>query len=222
MNWSLPQLWPNGRRRSGGEEEAPAGLVGSAPEHGIWLGTIGPSSWVGALSAYNEGSLHGAWLDLVRIETGEAWEAAQTHLLATSPEGGELRTRVLDATGLGRHLGQTPAAEDVVAIGRVARELSEEALPAFEAWIRISGWNPHEQAAAAAVEGFRGEYLGSHASIEAWAWEQLRDSGLLGPVPPELHPFLDALGWARSRLPGELVAGDLEGDGGRVAIFRRR
>jgi hypothetical protein len=78
------------------------------------------------------------------------------------PQEGEVRTRVLDATGLGLHLGQKPTAKAVVAIARVARDLPADALPAFEAWIDLSGWNPDEHGSEATLEQFRAEYQGSH------------------------------------------------------------
>lgn len=221
MNWTFPNLWNSASPDDQEDGTRPPCLCDNRPFHGLWVGTIGASNWVGALSAYNEGSLQGAWLDLMRIETTDDWEAAITHLRETSSDQSELRTRVLDATGLGLHLGQKPSGTDVVAIARVARHLSSDAIPAFEAWIDISGWDLCEHGAEVTMERFQAEYQGNHQSLEAWAMEQLRHSGLLGSVPAELVPFLDALGWVRSQRSGELVAAELAGSDSHVAIFLR-
>jgi len=197
---------------------APACLVEAPPRHGLWLGVIGPTNWVGALSAYNDGTLHGGWLDLARIDGEAAWRQACDHLIATSPEPREARIRILDATGLGRHLGQDPAAEDVVALGRAARDLAGEVLPAFEAWIELADWTPDRHGAGEALETFRRCFLGRFASLENWAHRRLEGSGLLTPVPRELRPFLDAVAWAHADVGGEVVEVVLaEQD---VAIFR--
>jgi hypothetical protein len=193
-------------------------LVETPPRHGLWLGVLGPTNWVGALSAYNDGSLHGGWLDLERVEGERAWRQACDHLIATSPEPREARIRVLDATGLGRRLGQDPAAADVVELGRAARDLSGELLPAFEAWIERTDWTPHHHGAGEALERFRRCFLGLFPSLESWAHRRLEESGLLAPVPRELRPFLDAVAWAHADVGGEVVEVGLAEQ--EVAIFR--
>lgn len=67
---------------------------------------------------------HGLWVDPERIESVVAWEAATSHLMATSPEAGQLSIRVPGATGRGRHLGHTAA---------------------FEAWIARTGRDPQQE-----------------------------------------------------------------------------
>ncbi len=196
----------------------PACLVEAAPDHGLWLGVLGPTNWVGALSAYNDGTLHGGWLDLEQVEDGGAWRQACDRLIATSPEPRDARIRVLDATGLGRRLGQDPAAEDVVELGRAARDLAGEALPAFEAWIERTDWTPDHHGAGEALQRFRRCFLGRFPSLESWAHRRLEGSGLLAPVPQELRPFLDAVAWAHADVGGEVIeVGLAEED---VAIFR--
>jgi hypothetical protein len=221
MNWILPNGWTSASPTSGDTSHGPAYLCDTPPCHGIWVGLIGADNWVGAMSAYNQGRLPGSWVDLLRVASTDDWERALTQLRESGAAGGEVRTRVLDATGLGLHLGQKPTGKAVVAIARVARDLPTDALPAFEAWIDLRGWNPDEPGSEASLEQFRAEYQGSHCSLEAWAREQLRHSGLLDSVPPELDAFIDALGWVRSQHTGELVAMDLEHPDQRVAIFLR-
>jgi len=196
----------------------PVCLVEAPPGHGLWLGVLGPTNWVGALSAYNEGTLHGGWLDLEQVGDDGDWRQACAHLIATSPEPRDARIRILDATGLGRRLGQDPAPADVVELGRAARALAGEVLPAFEAWIELVEWSPDHHGAGEALERFRRCFLGRFPSLESWAVGRLEGSGLLAPVPEALRPFLDAVAWAHADVGGEVVEVDLaEKD---VAIFR--
>lgn len=88
----------------------PAGIVTRAAM------TPGPAVYVACLAAYNNGTLHGRWVDLGIASTAEEIQACIAHVLATSPEPGAEEYAIHDHQGLPECLqGEWPDWEQVEA-----------------------------------------------------------------------------------------------------------
>jgi antirestriction protein len=126
-----------------------------------------PQIWVGSLSDYNNGVLHGAWLDAAREP--EAIEADIHTMLAASPwtartgepaeEWGIFDTDNFGDCRIDQH-------EDLDWVSGVAQGIAAHGL-AFAAWADVIE-DP------ALLAGFEEAYIGEYDSLEAYA-EQLVD-----------------------------------------------
>jgi antirestriction protein len=191
-----------------------AGEQASSPEH---RQPETPSIWVGSLADYNNGDLHGQWLDAAR-------EAADVHadiqaMLSRGPAAarGDLPEEwgIFDYEGFGRlRIGES---ETIEYVSQVARGIAEHG-PAFAAWADVM----EEQDL---LDGFADAYLGHYDSIEAYAESWLDDAGydrLLEEIIPEsIRPYVrfDAAALGRDLcLGGDVHV--LAADTGGVFVFR--
>lgn len=163
-------------------------LPGSDGEQREDLGTDRPQIWAGSLSDYNNGRLHGAWIDAAR-EPDEI-QADIDAMLAASPwaiQTGEPAEEwgVFDTDNFGDcRIGQH---EDLEWISAVAKGIAEHGL-AFAAWADVMEERE-------LLPGFEEAYIGEYDSLEAYAEELVRDLGydklLDRVVPPSLRPYVD-------------------------------
>jgi antirestriction protein len=148
---------------------------GSRPEAGELNGdqpekqepTEPPQIWVGSWLDYNNGRLHGEWIDAAR-ETDEVWADIQAMLAAspTAKQSGEAAEEwgIFDYENFGAlKVGEQ---ETISFVAAVARGIAEHGL-AFSAWADVM---EEEEA----LGGFADSYLGEYDSMEAYA-EQLID-----------------------------------------------
>jgi len=147
-----------------------------------------PRIWAGSLADYNNGVLHGSWLDAAR-DPEEIQADIQT-MLAASPwtartgepaeEWGIFDTDNFGACRIGQH-------EDLNWISAVARGIAEHG-PAFAAWADVVE-DPE------LLPDFEDAYLGEYDSLEAYAEQLIDDLGydeLLDQVlPPGLRTYVD-------------------------------
>jgi antirestriction protein len=160
MTHELPSNNPEGQQPIGqSSDEQVASAEQSSCES--------PQIWVGSLADYNNGDLHGKWLDAAR-EPDEIHADIQT-ILASGPAArrGEAPEEwgIFDYEGFGSlRLGEYEAIENVA---RLAAGIIEHG-PAFAAWAEATV--PDE----ATSEGFAEAYCGHFDSVAAYA-EQLVD-----------------------------------------------
>jgi antirestriction protein len=176
-----------------------------------------PQIWVGSLADYNNGVLHGAWIDAAR-QPGEIQADIDT-MLAASPwtartgepaeEWGVFDTDNFGACRIGQH-------EDLNWISAVAKGIAQHGL-AFAAWADVME-DPE------LLPDFEGAYLGEYDSLEAYAEELIHELGydelLDRVVPPSLRPYVDIniAGFAQDMwLNGEVQV--YHRSGGGVWIF---
>jgi antirestriction protein len=166
-----------------------------------------PRIWVGSWIDYNNGVLHGDWIDADREDT-ELWTDIQA-MLAHSPtaaETGETAEEwgIFDA----EHFGglRIDEQETVAWVAKVARGISAHG-PAFAAW---AGVVEDE----ALLDGFQDAYLGQYDSVQAYAeqvWGGLAFQQLSERhVPEHLRPYV--------HLDTEMLARDLQ-FGGRIYVL---
>lgn len=173
----------------------------------------GPRIYVASLSDYNDGRLHGAWLD-ADADPDELAEGIDT-MLARSPTPGAEEWAIHDADGFGPcHLGEY---EDLATISQLGQGIAEHG-PAFAHWAAICGTRDPEELAR-----FDDAYLGRWNSIEDYASELLDDLGIERLIrehlPDSLQHYvrIDVDGFARDlEYSGDVTAS--EGDDG-VYLF---
>lgn len=175
-----------------------------------------PRVWIGCLAAYNNGILHGEWLDAA-VANKELASAAQ-RILAASPEPAAEEYAIFDSDEFGSfRVGEYERLETVA---RVARGIKEHG-HAFSVWAELHDADPEM------LDHFEDAFLGEYDSPSAWAHEVLLDNWLrdaLDTVVPEpLRPYIhiDCAGWARdAELSGDV---DIEpAPGGGIYVFSTR
>jgi antirestriction protein len=176
-----------------------------------------PQVWVGSLSDYNNGILHGAWIDAAREP--EQIQADIKAVLAGSPwaartgepaeEWGIFDTDNFGACRIDQH-------ENLGWVSAVARGIKQHGL-AFAAYADV-------MQDEALLSGFDDAYLGHYDSLHAYVEQLINDLGydelLDRVVPTSLRPYvkIDVAATARDLLFG----GDLhavEATEGGVWIF---
>ena len=129
-----------------------------------------PSIWVGSLLDYNNGILHGDWIDATQPD--EAITAAVQHILTTSPSAasGDVAEEcgIFDYDEFGEW--KPGEYEDLRVVAVVARGIRDHG-PAFAAFADLHDADPD------ILASFEDAYLGEHDSIVAWAEAFLDESG---------------------------------------------
>jgi len=130
--------------------------------------TTTPRVYVACLAAYNNGCLHGAWIDADQ-PADELHEAVQ-RMLAASPEPGAEEWAIHDFEGFGElRLGEYESLERVAAIAAGIAEHGE----AFTSWLSYdSDRDPVDTSA------FEDAYLGEWDSLRAYAEDYAEQTGM--------------------------------------------
>jgi antirestriction protein len=189
------------------------------PEDAEQLRIRPPQVWVGSLSDYNDGSLHGAWMDAAREV--EAIQADIQTMLDASPLAAQTgqpaeEWGIFDHEGFGAF--RLAEYENLEVVSRIARGIAEHGL-AYAAYAEVMDGDPD------ALAGFTDAYLGHHDSIQAYAEQLVDELGYADlfnqAVPSSLQQYV--------RINTEALARDLELGGaihvlpaavGGVWIFR--
>jgi antirestriction protein len=177
-----------------------------------------PRIWVAALADYNQGTLHGAWIDAAREVADlqadiEQMLAASPLTVATGERAEEWAVHDYDGFGslrLDEH-------EGLGWISRVARGIAEHGR-AFAAYADVM---QQEEL----LDGFDTDYLGHYDSLHAYIEQLVNDLGydriLDENLPASIRPYvkIDVAATADDlRLGGDLHA--LPASDGGVWIFR--
>lgn len=169
--------------------------------------------YVASLSDYNDGRLHGAWLD-ANADT-EDLAAGVQEMLSRSPMPGAEEWAIHDYEGFGPlRFGEY---ENLATIAHIGQGIAEHG-PAFAHWAAICDSSDLDQLAR-----FDDVYLGHWDSLEAYAEEFLDDLGISDlierTIPEYLQPYvrIDTEGFARDlEYSGDVSSS--EGDNG-VYLF---
>ena len=92
--------------------------------------SINIAVWVCSLSSYNQGHLHGQWVDLDLIDTVEELQEAIDQILQDSPVENAEEWAFMDHDLGGIHIGENEDLEEVINIAKGLRE-HESAFVAF-------------------------------------------------------------------------------------------
>ena len=171
----------------------------------------GPRIYVASLSDYNDGRLHGAWIE-ADVAPEEIERSIQT-MLARSPSAGAEEFAIHDFEGFGPW--RPDEYESIGTVAVVARGIAEHG-NAFGHWAAIlNDIGPDDLAT------FEDAYLGHWPTVEAYAEELVEGIGLFNEddLPDSVSGYLhfDYEGFARDlELSGDITTS--EGDGG-VYVF---
>jgi antirestriction protein len=148
-----------------------------------------PRIWIGCLAAYNNGDLHGRWVD---ADDADKIERVRDEVLQTSPvctHGGHAEEyAVMDYDGFGSlstTLGEWPDFEILAAI---AQEIEKHG-PAFTAYIEACEPTLDKDLA----NGFEDAYRGEWDNEQDYAEHEITELGFAGVqlIPEELLSYLD-------------------------------
>jgi antirestriction protein len=166
----------------------------------------GARIYVASLTDYNDGRLHGVWIDA--DQEPNALQADVDAMLARSPTGHAEEFAIHDYEGFGKcQLGEY---DSLARVSRIARGIAEHGL-AFAAFVEARG--DEDQ-----LERFEDAYLGDWPSVEAYADDVMDGFGwqdaLYNQLPAALQPYvtIDTAGFARDlELSGDVTAVDHPG-----------
>lgn len=171
-----------------------------------------PRIYVADLAAYNDGTLHGKWIDAA--QSPEEIQAEIDEVLSSSPEPFAEEWAIHDYEGFGDlKLGEY---ERIADVSRVAL-LLEEYGDVFAGLVSHFGGLRDLDAAE---EAMRENYQGAYKSLEDWAYEFAMET--VGESA--LGPYASYIDWERVAHDAEL-GGDIftiETDDGQVHIFWSR
>jgi antirestriction protein len=159
---------------------------------------VGPWIYVACLAAYNNGKLHGAWInaasdiDWIREEIKD--------MLKTSPEPDAEEWAIHGYEGFeGIRLDEWHDIREVNDIAIALDEIDNASLLA-------QVYNALNDSIENAKEFIEENYQGCHKNIEEWAYQFLEDTGGLEGVPAHLESYIDFAAYARdAKLNGEIL-----------------
>jgi antirestriction protein len=169
------------------DHEQPPQPEPDEPEGGEQEPPVTPRIWVGSLSDYNDGVLHGEWLDAAR-ESDDIHSDIHS-MLATSPTAARTgqpaeEWGIFDHEGFGRL--RIDEYESIDYVSRLARGIVTHGL-AFAAWTEISNGDD-------TLDQFDRAYLGHFDGLDAYAQQLVDDGGyeqlLDNAVPQHLRPYV--------------------------------
>jgi antirestriction protein len=130
--------------------------------------TTAPRIYVACLAAYNNGRLHGEWIDA--DQTADELHEAACAMLAASPEPGAEEWAIHDYEGFGSlHLGEYEPLERVTNIAAGIAEHGE----AFTAWLSYDcDRDPAD------LSAFEDAYYGEWCSLRAYAEDYAESTGM--------------------------------------------
>ena len=149
--------------------------------------TTTPKVWVGCLASYNNGHLHGRWMDAVDYDT--LWENIQA-MLKNSPSPNAEEWEIFDTEYFPSNYKSYSLA-DLCKLGAWLAEDEDMADVKVE-FMSHFGYDDVDDARS----DFDDRYQGGHDSMEAFA-EQLFDECYLHDVPESVRNYIDYAKFAR-------------------------
>ncbi|MEN4475706.1 antirestriction protein ArdA [Mycolicibacterium cosmeticum] len=163
-----------------------------------------PTIYVASLADYNNGRLHGQWLNAAREP--EAIHADITAMLARSREPGAEEFAIHDYEQFG--LWKVGEYDSIEQVSQVARGIAEHGY-AFAAWADVFDGEP----ASFDTDSFQEAYLGHYHSVTDYVEQMADDFGYddsLAILPEALRPYV--------RFDYEALARDIETSGEIAAV----
>lgn len=150
----------------GGEQQPDELEQLTRPEHREYDRRHKPRIYVACLASYNNGVLHGSWVDADRNVS--ELQADIVAMLASSPTPEAEEWAIHDYDGFG---GYEPGEyEQLETVSRVATGIAEHGEP-FAAYVEWAGTSEE------ATQDFGNHYVGTYESAEAWARDVAEDQG---------------------------------------------
>jgi antirestriction protein len=153
---------------------------------------MSPRVYVACLASYNNGILHGAWIDAAQ-DSDQIMEDIGA-MLGSSPMPDAEEWAVHDTEGL-PDLGEWP---DLDQLAQVAQGIEEHG-DAYRAYLECF------DADTTSREDFQGRYLGEYRDREDFAADWLEQTGGLANVPEHLQAYIDFDAYGRDLVVGGAV-----------------
>lgn len=169
-----------------------------------------PRVYVACLAAYNNGKLHGRWIDA--DQGADHIRAEIAEMLKASPEADAEEWAIHDFENFGGL--RLSEGEDIGQLAELAELIAEHG-DVFAKLVDHVGGLEH------ARQLMQEEYAGAHDSLEDFAYEFLEDTGQLESLPENLRPYFDCERFGRDlELGGDLFT--IDGNNGNVHVFWNR
>lgn len=140
----------------------------------------GPRIYVAALAAYNNGKLHGEWID-ANQDPAEIREEIQ-EMLKTSPERNEEEWAIHDYEGFGKiKIGEF---EDIDKVSKIAEMIEKHGKVFAGVYSYLGDLDD-------AIEAMEERYLGQFKSLEDWAYQWAEDTGDIKSIPKQYENYID-------------------------------
>jgi antirestriction protein len=165
-----------------------------------------PRIYIACLAAYNNGILHGRWIDVDEDASAEVIREEIAEMLSESPIPGAEEWAIHDYEGFGCSLSEWEDIEKVAELGRMIGKHGR----AYIAYAEHVGRD------YATEQGFEESYRGAWNSEEAYA-EDLFDELYAHEIPENLRCYIDYEAFARDLFMGDCYSID-NPDGG-VYVF---
>ena len=167
-----------------------------------------PQIYVADLAAYNHGVLHGAWIDAT--QDPEDIEAEIQEVLSKSPVPDAEEFAIHDYEGFGSL--RLSEFEPIEKVSQVAKLIEEHGTMFAELVGHFGGASYIDDA----IEAMEERYQGAHKSLEDWAYEYAKDTGL-----ECAEPYVNYIDWEKFARDAEM-GGDIftiETEDGMVHVF---
>ncbi len=139
-----------------------------------------PRIYVADLAAYNNGHLHGTWIDST-LEPGEMWEQINA-MLGRSPIPGSEEIAIHDYEHFGPlHLSEY---ESIGTVSRIGRGFLEHG-HAFLHWVDLAGTSDPDE-----LDAFEDHYLGQYESLRDLGEEMADAHGIDHLIEEHLPEFI--------------------------------
>lgn len=172
-----------------------------------------PRVYVACLAAYNNGKLHGRWIDADQDADDIRAEIAE--MLNESPEPNAEEWAIHDC----EHFGglRLSEGEDIEQLAEVAELIVDHGDVLAKLVDHVGGLQYLEHA----KQLMEDEYTGAHDSLEDFACELLEDTGQLESMPENLRLYFDYERFGRDlELGGDVFT--IDGESGQVHVFWNR
>lgn len=169
-----------------------------------------PQIYVACLSSYNEGILHGLWIDADQ-EPDAIHEEIQQMLEESPAQGIAEEFAIHDYQGFGAaRIGEYEALEDISALANLIAEHGEQ--------LASKVWEHADRDLERARQYLEEDYQGSFSDLADWAEDYLDSIGQLREVPESLRQYIDFEAFARdAELGGDIFA--IEDENWKVHVF---
>lgn len=159
--------------------------------------------YVACLAAYNNGFLHGKWIDC-QGKNAEAIREEVQQMLKQSPEPDAEEWAIHDYEGFGSYKIEEWTSFDEIGAIAAAVENSEYDLDFITGVMDYRGCNAPE-----ALQFIEDNYLGVFDDLNAYAWDLLESTGDWDTIPKHLQGYFDIEAYSRDiDLNGEVFTVD--------------
>lgn len=141
-----------------------------------------PRIYIACLASYNNGLLHGAWVDAEDVDVIEKGIAA---VLSSSPTEGAEEYAIHDHEGFGPL--DIREYEDIETVAQAGAFITKHGAVGA-AWLSNQGYGePRDDI----EDNFNDQYQGAHKDIADFAEQLLEDTGALSEIPESLRYYFD-------------------------------